>query len=465
MSSALQKRLKTIKNSLINSAANIMLKTAAHSPDQAIVVAVKLMQKAASIPWHKDALKRIEKMIKEKHPGIDWARRLLKELGPRSRKKLLVTLGIETLLSTAPRREKYLKEHGFKPPWLIVLSPSMRCNLNCIGCYAGQYTKDDDLPYEIVDRVLNEVKEMGIRAVIVSGGEPFINPWILDIFKKHADCYFLVYTNGTLIDKRLAKKIARLGNVAPGISIEGGEAETDFRRGQGVYQKVMQAMDNLREARAMFGFSATMTSKNAEVITRDEFIDHMISKGAKFGWYFQYIPIGREPNISLMASPEQRNHLREKVSYWRNTRPIFIGDFWNDGPYVNGCMAGGTKYLHINNRGDIEPCVFVHFAVDNIKNTTIKQALESDFFKTLRERQQKIDNWYTPCCIIDNPQILREAVKIGKAHPSYEGGETLLEDQKITSHLDAYAKKMAEFAKEPWQEWCQKNPGCERCKK
>lgn len=442
-----------------------MLKTAARSPDRAIVVAIKLMQKVATIPWHKDALKRIEQMIKDKHPGIDWARRLLKEIGPRGRKKILINLGIETLLSTAPRRRQYQAEYGFKPPWLIVISPSMRCNLRCIGCYAAQYTKADDLPLVMVDRVLKEVKEMGVRAIIVSGGEPFINPWILDIFKKHSDCYFLVYTNGTLIDKKLAKKIARLGNVAPGISVEGEQEETDFRRGQGTHQKIMEAMDNLREARAMFGFSATLTAKNAQAVTRDEFIDHMIGKGAKFGWYFQYIPIGREPDASLMASPEQRNHLRHKVDLWRGTRPIFIGDFWNDGPYVEGCMAGGTKYLHINNRGDIEPCVFAQFAVDNIKNTTIKKALQSGFFKALHEYQQKIDNWYAPCCIIDHPHILREAVRVGGAHPTYEGGEALITDPKITQHLDAYAQKMAELTKEPWQQWCQRHPNCEKCKK
>lgn len=443
---------KKIKKIMVGNSADLILKTAAHSPDQAILAAIYLFEKVATVPFHKETLKRIRQMIKQKHPGILWARRLLKELTPSGRKKLFINLGIETLLSTQPRRNEYQAKHGIKPPWLIIISPSMRCNLRCIGCYAGQYTKADDLPFELADRVLNEVKEMGVRGITVSGGEPFINPWLLDLFKKHSDCYFLVYTNGTLIDENLAKKIARLGNVAPSISVKGGQTETDFRRGEGTYHKVIQAMDNLRRARAMFGFSATMTSKNADVITRDKFIDNLIAKGCKFGWYFQYIPIGREPDISLMATPQRRNYLRQKVGYWRATRPIFVGDFWNDGPYVEGCMAGGTKYLHINNRGDIEPCVFAQFSVDNIKNITIKEALQSDFFKALRKEQQKIDNWYAPCCIIDHPEILRQAVKVSGAHPTYEGGEVLLEDQKITRHLDAYAKEVAEMTKEPWRQ-------------
>ena len=43
-------------------------------------------------------------------------------------------------------------------------------------------------------------------------------------------------------------------------------------------------------------------------------------------------------------------------------------DFWNDGIYTKGCIPGGKRYFHINARGDAEPCAFVHFAVDNVKN-------------------------------------------------------------------------------------------------
>jgi len=74
--------------------------------------------------------------------------------------------------------------------------------------------------------------------------------------------------------------------------------------------------------------------------------------------------------VSLMATPEQRFRLRRRSIEIRNTKPIFIGDFWNDGPYVGGCICGARQsgYFHINCHGDVEPCVFLQFSVDNIKD-------------------------------------------------------------------------------------------------
>jgi len=161
-----------------------------------------------------------------------------------------------------------------------------------------------------------------------------------------------------------------LGNAAPAISIEGFEKETDARRGEGTFKRIMEAMDNLRNAGVPFGFSATPTKLNIETLMSDEFIDLMIEKGCSIGWFFQYVPIGRKPDVSLMATPEQRFRLRRRSIEIRNTKPIFIGDFWNDGPYVGGCICGARQagYFHINCHGDVEPCVFLQFSVDNIKD-------------------------------------------------------------------------------------------------
>lgn len=85
--------------------------------------------------------------------------------------------------------------------------------------------------------------------------------------------FFFVYTNGTLNDASMAKWLSQLGNVLPCISVEGYEGETDARRGKGTYAKIIAAMDNLRREGVLFGFSATITRQNNELITSDEFID------------------------------------------------------------------------------------------------------------------------------------------------------------------------------------------------
>ena len=160
-----------------------------------------------------------------------------------------------------------------------------------------------------------------------------------------------------------------------------------------------------------------------------------------------------------MSTPEQRNNLRLTVQKdWRKNKPIFLGDFWNDGPYVGGCMAGGSLYLHINVHGDIEPCTFVQMSVDNIKKTTLEKALQSKLFKHFRDHVQSVrackpasENLLTPCMIIDNPEVLRECVKCCKPKFSYPGGEEIVTDKKTVAFLDKYSKDWHKITDKVWE--------------
>ena len=348
-------------------------------------------------------------------------------------------------------REAFEREHGFGPPLLLVISPTMRCNLKCVGCYAGMYSKRDDLPKEVLDRVLVEAKEMGIYFIVISGGEPFYYRPIMDIFRKHHDVTFQVYTNGTLIDRKLAREIAEMGNVIPCISVEGYEQETDARRGAGVYAKVIQAMDNLKEQRALYGFSATVTRFNSDTLTSEDFVDYyMEEKGCFIGWYFQYMPIGTRPSLELMTTPEQRIQRLERINRIRREKKALISDFWCDGPLVGGCMAGGHNYLHINQNGDVEPCVFAHFAVDNIKEKSLLEALNSDFFRHIRSRRPYHPNLLRPCMIIDHPYVLRECVAQSGARPTHPEAEGVITE--LAPDLDAYGEEYGRLADEVWME-------------
>lgn len=279
----------------------------------------------------------------------------------------------------------------------------------------------------------------------------FVYEEMLDLYKKHKDMYFQVYTNGTLIDKKMAKFLAKLGNVALMISLEGFKETTDKRRGQGVFDKAIQAMDNLREAGCFFGASVTQTRNNTDEITSSEFFELLLKMGCFVIWFFQFLPIGKDPDLNLMATPQQRNCLRQKVSEIRGRLPIFIGDFWNDGLFVGGCIAAGRRYLHINNQGDVEPCAFVHFAVDNIKNTTLKEALNSEFFRFLRRNQPYGNgNLLAPCMIIDNPEVLRQAVAKTGAYPTHEGAQVVL-GGSIKEGLNEYSCQIHKITDPLWE--------------
>ncbi len=366
------------------------------------------------------------------------------------RRKVLENL-VAGSVSGKMRRVEHHQRTGLEAPYLLVISPTMRCNLRCTGCYAFQYAKDDEMPYELLDRIVGEAKAMGINFITVSGGEPFCRRDLLNLFAAHEDIYFQVYTNGTLIDRRRAGRLAELGNVVPCISVEGFRKETDARRGRGTHKRILRAMADLRQAGVYFGFSATATRLNNDLIVSDAFLDFWHAQGCSVGWYFNYIPIGREPSLDLMPTPEQRAYRRRRLNALRERLPILLMDFWNDGPLVGGCMAAGRYYVHINVHGDVEPCVFAQFAVDNIRDKSLHQVLQSGFFRHIRARQPYSHNYLRPCMIIDHPEVLREAVREHGARPTYAGGEALL-GGPCAAGLDEFAEEWGRVADRQWVE-------------
>jgi len=273
------------------------------------------------------------------------------------------------------------------------------------------------------------------------------------LWKRHPDMYFMTYTNGTLLDQETVDELARLGNVAPAISVEGFRAETDRRRGDGVYDRLRQSMERLQKAGVIFGISVTYSRENAELVSSQEFLQHYIDAGALFGWYFMFMPVGKDPDLALVPTPQQRLDFGKRVAGLRRRLPIFLADFWNDGPAVDGCLAAGRRYLHIVNSGRVEPCVFAHFGVDNIREKTILQAANSPFFRSIRERfpyNEKL-NLMRPCMIIDNPQVLRDAVTEHIALQGHEHSEDIVRDAGVVQWMDRYAAEFARLADPEWE--------------
>ncbi|MGB9787539.1 MAG: radical SAM protein [Dictyoglomus turgidum] len=335
-------------------------------------------------------------------------------------------------------------------PYTILISPTMRCNLQCIGCYAGNYTKNDDLPPETVERIIKEGEEIGTYFYTVLGGEPFVYPGLLDIVNRHPRSVFQIFTNATLLDENKIEKFWKSKNVVPVLSLEGGKEETDYRRGLGVYEKVVNAMDLLKKAGIPFGYSITLTRNNFEAVTKPEFYQWLANKGAFFGWTFLYMPVGKDDDPSLMPTPEQRAEYGKFIRKIRGHLPIYPMDFWNDAPYVGGCIAGGRRYLHINHKGEVEPCIFAHFAVDNIKEKSLVEVLNSEFFKEIRKRQPFHKNLLLPCMIIDSPWILREIVQKTGAHPTHPGADDII--TKFAPIIDEYAKGVRKALNPIWVE-------------
>lgn len=441
--------IESLKSYTKEKVLSYLLSMATSSSDETLIRMTHLMEMIPKKDYYKERIRWIRGLVRDKHPSMEFPRRILRELHPNQRDKWISNLAVNHLLNGTNKRKEWADKNGFYPPSTVVISPTMRCNLNCYGCYAGDYKKSLELSLDEIDSILNQMKEMGVYFAVISGGEPFYMDGIFEIFKKHSDMAFLVFTHGGLIDEQMVEKLIEVGNVMPSFSLEGYEKETDERRGPGHFKKVMHAMDLLKAAGLSFCGSFTHSRKNTDIINNGGYIDMLLNKGVFALWLFSYVPVGRKPDPELMPLPEQRDRLRRSVDEYRDTKGMLFIDFWNDGPIISGCIAGGRKYFHINANGDIEPCVFCHFAVDNIRKTSIRDALASPFFTKIREKQSQHDNLLRPCMLIDHPEVGRELFASEGAYPTHDGADEIYKG--LAEKMDNYAEAYAEIADEVWE--------------
>jgi len=388
-------------------------------------------------------------MVDADHPGVRLIKNIGQHINSKNQEKLIGNLIINQEFFGERTRNQIKEKEKVSIPAFIVISPTYACNLNCVGCYAGEYGNKYALEKDLVFDIIKQANALGIYFFTISGGEPFAWPHLFEMLEKHSDSYFLIYTNGTLLSDSVCEKLSALGNGSPAISIEGFEEETSGRRGEGMYAKVIGAMQRLKTHGVFFGASVTHTSANHDAVVNEAFWDTLVENGACYAWIFQYMPIGLKPELSLMPSPQQRKERYDIVWKVRRSRPILVADFWNDGWLVNGCMAGGAQYLHINAKGLVEPCVFQHFAVDDIREKKLLEVLKSPYFKAIQKEIPYSENLLTPCMIVDHPELMKEFIEKYGAKETHEGASTIVNE--FHEYLLNYSKEWKEISQEIWE--------------
>jgi MoaA/NifB/PqqE/SkfB family radical SAM enzyme len=378
------------------------------------------------------------------------------------------------LLNEEDRSGHFHRRFGLWPPAFLTISPGKKCNLLCTGCYASSSAGNaEKLDYKTFNRILAEQRSLwGSYFTVISGGEPLLykdgNKTLLDIVRENREQYFMMYTNGTLITKDTARRMADLGNITPAISVEGFERETDERRGKGVYRTILRSMENLKNAGVPFGISATATRKNVGSIMSDEFTELYFRRiGAVYGWIFQYMPIGRSFTIDLMITPEQRLALFQKEEEMIKKSNIFLVDFWNGGPYSVGCISAGRPggYFYIDWNGNIAPCTFYPYYLSNVndlyrENRTLNDVLFSPYFASIRSWQNeygytqppgKVDNLIVPCIMRDHFPAALDRVKRYGAKPMDENAAAALKDAGYRRRMTEYGKTTKALTQKHWE--------------
>lgn len=434
-------------------AIDVVLKDVDKNREEAIVKIVDLMQKYMGDEKLDLDYDNIRKMIRDKDGAFNkYINKVLDEIDPHVLKTAALNLGYEAFFHGTKTIRKMREVHQCNVPWLILMDPTSACNLHCTGCWAAEYGNKLNLTFDEMDNLIKQGKELGIYLYMFTGGEPLVRKAdIIKLCEKHNDCAFLAYTNGTLVDEAFCNEMLRVGNLYLAISLEGFEAVNDLRRGDGVYGKVMHAMDLLKENGLIFGTSICYTSKNIETVTSDEFVDLMVDKGCRYAFYFHYMPVGNDAAVDLLPTVDQRTYMRTRVREIRKLttgKGLFTMDFQNDGEFVGGCIAGGRNYFHINANGDAEPCVFIHYSGANIRTHSLLEILHQPLFMAYRDNQPFNENHLRPCPMLENPEILQRMVKeTGAKSTDLQSPESV---EHLCGKCEQYAKNWQPRADELW---------------
>lgn len=363
------------------------------------------------------------------------ALRMLLETDPRILFKFSYDLGWKGLLAFNKFKKRLARGENF--PAVVFMSITSSCNLNCQGCWVVGSKTRQELSLADIDRVVVASKRQGSHFFGLLGGEPLLHKGLLEIPARHQDCYFQLFTNGTLITPELAAGLRKVGNVTPLISIEGLEKVSDERRGgQKVFERAMEGLDNCTRNRLITGVATSVCRSNFADVVSEEFIDMMIRRKVQYIWYYIYRPVGPAPAPELALSAGQIAQLRRFIVDMRMKKAVMIVDAYWDHEGRGLCPAAAGISHHIGPAGDIEVCPPLQYACENIHDSADIGALFRDSV-FLREFRKLAASSGRGCIIMERPDLLKDFLKKMKARNTggrTDGYDELDEAARFPSH-------------------------------
>jgi MoaA/NifB/PqqE/SkfB family radical SAM enzyme len=302
------------------------------------------------------------------------------------------------------------EKNGEHIPSFLIASITSKCNLNCSGCYNRARVESSnitEMSREEWGRIFKEAAEIGISVILLAGGEPLMRIDVLEEAALYPSLLFPVFTNGTMLDAALVKLFEEHRNLVPIISIEGDEAFTDSRRGQGIYEGTMRAMEKLKEQDLLFGVSITVTSKNIKSVTGEETISQLESMGGKAVVFVEYVPFA---NQNLVLDDNERLFLEGRIAELKKKREMILISFPGDEKISGGCLAAGRGFFHISANGNAEPCPFSPYSDTNIKSVPLRDALQSPLFTKLRNDNTLLAEHKGGCVLFDQVDHVKSMV-------------------------------------------------------
>jgi MoaA/NifB/PqqE/SkfB family radical SAM enzyme len=307
----------------------------------------------------------------------------------------------------ASKKRAELEAAGEHIPPFLIASITSACNLHCAGCYSrcNHATVDAAPVKQLTDEewlaIFKEADDLGVSFILLAGGEPMLRRDIIEAAGQMPGILFPIFTNGTFMDEKYFDLFDKRRNLIPVMSIEGGKEETDARRGPGVYGRLIANMDECKKRGLIFGASVTVTTQNVRQVTSEAFIASLMERGCKLVIYVEFVPVTEESR-DLAPGDEERAWLSEEIHRLRREKPEMVYvSFPGDEKSSGGCLAAGRGFFHINSHGGAEPCPFSPYSDINVRDTSLREAMNSPLFRELRDGGYLLEDHAGGCVLYE----------------------------------------------------------------
>ena len=317
---------------------------------------------------------------------------------------------------TASKKRRKAEDKGEHIPPFLIASITSKCNLHCAGCYSrcNHATVDSEPVKQLTDEewqaVFDEAEELGISFILLAGGEPMLRRGVIEAAGKKQNILFPIFTNGTYLDEKYLELFDKCRNLIPVMSIEGSRELTDERRGAGIYDRLIANMGEIKKRGLIFGASVTVTTRNYREVTSQEFLDSLAEKGCKVVIFVEYVPVTEESR-ELAPTDTEREYLQNEIIRLRKTHSemVYIS-FPGDEKSSGGCVAAGRGFFHINSHGGAEPCPFSPYSDINVRDCSMKDAMNSPLFRKLRDEGYLLEDHSGGCVLYEKRELVQQII-------------------------------------------------------
>jgi len=299
-------------------------------------------------------------------------------------------------------------------PQLAFVDVTARCNLQCSGCYASDMREmegetsqtnrtDLDIDFDKLRELIPVLREGGVKALALTGGEPTAWNHLFDLIAENPDLLFLVFTNGQKQLSDYNKLVKKLGNLIFIFSVDGSREVHEARRGSNTYQLILQNLNFAKKWGNKFGFAIaiTVTKKNCNASELQQSMQEIFHKKPVLALFFRFNSV--DDDDLALSDAEYAQFCKEIC---QNNPCLTVNLPFDEQKankdLCNGCVA--CKYIfHIRRDFSISACPYVrqHTAKSiNFQNLTVQSIRE--LLDTQEEARCKFCN--TPYSEIQNTE-------------------------------------------------------------